>query len=483
MEDKKEEEKKEEPKKEEDKKEEPKKEEEKKEEPKKEETEKTPEKKEEKKPEEKKKEDEKDKNTLTQAEQKAFMNQILQLELENQKPAHKKSEIKDHYEFWESQPVPQFNKDSPVEFGEIWKDHKVEDLPKKPFDLPGEDLEWKDVDMNQQNEIDKLYEFLKTNYVEDEDHMFRFDYSKDFLKWHLTSPNYFPEWLISIVQLDKKKNKKKMVGFIAGIPIKINIYGTDMHLAEIDFLCVKKEFRNKRLAPLLIREVSRRIHVRNQWWAVYTSGTMLPKPFAQTTYYHRNLIVKKLVDIHFTYLPHNMNMARAKNLYKLPTDLPFSGFRPMEEKDVEQVYVLLENVEKQFKVHGYYDRDQVKHWFVPRKNVVYSYVREVDGKVTDFISFYNLPSSILQHESYKKLMAAYSFFNINTTLTVKEIMKCALILAKNAGFDVFNCLNIMNNEEAFTDLLFGKGGGKLKYYLWNFVCPETEPKDLSLVLM
>ena len=470
-------------KKEEEKKEEPKKEEEKKEEPKKEETEKAPEKKEQKKPEEKKKEDEKDKNTLTQEEQKAFMNQILQLELENQKPAHKKSEIKEHYEFWESQPVPQFNKDSPVEFGEIWKDHKVEDLPKKPFDLPEEDLEWKDVDMNQQNEIDKLYEFLKTNYVEDEDHMFRFDYSKDFLKWHLTSPNYFPEWLISIVQLDKKKNKKKMVGFIAGIPIKICIYGTDMHLAEIDFLCVKKEFRNKRLAPLLIREVSRRIHVRNQWWAVYTSGTMLPKPFAQTTYYHRNLNVKKLVDIHFTYLPHNMNLARAKNLYKLPTELPFSGFRQMEVKDVEQVYVLLENFEKQFKVHGYYDRDQVKHWFVPRKNVVYSYVREVDGKITDFISFYNLPSSILQHESYKKLMAAYSFFNINTTLTVKEIMKCALILAKNAGFDVFNCLNIMHNEEAFTDLLFGKGGGKLKYYLWNFVCPETEPKDLSLVLM
>jgi len=429
------------------------------------------------------KEDDNDKNTLTEKEQRAFLDELLKLELENRKPVHKKNEIKEHYEFWETQPVAQFNKEAPVEFGEIWKDHKVEDLQKTPFELPEEGLEWKDVDMTKQNEIDKLYEFLKTNYVEDEDHMFRFDYSKDFLKWHLTSPNYFPEWLISIVQLDTKKNKKKMVGFIAGIPIKVCIHGYDISLAEIDFLCVKKEFRNKRLAPLLIREVSRRIHMKNQWWAVYTSGTMLPKPFAQTTYYHRNLNVKKLVDIHFTYLPHNMNMARAKNIYKLPNELPFSGFRQMEEKDVEQVFVLLEKFESQFKVHGYYDRDQVKHWFLPRKNVVYSYVREDNNTITDFISFYSLPSSILQHESYKKLMAAYSFFNINTTLTVKEIMKCALILAKNAGFDVFNCLNIMKNEEAFQDLLFGKGGGKLKYYFWNFVCPETEPKDLSLVLM
>ena len=452
----------------EDKKEEPKKEEDKKEEHQKEKED---------------KKNENEKGSLTESEQRAFLDEILKLEQENSKPAHKKNEIKDKYEFWESQPVPQFNKDAPVEFGEIWKDHKVEDLRKTPFDLPEEGLEWKDVDMTKQNEIDKLYEFLKTNYVEDEDHMFRFDYSKDFLKWHLTSPNYCPDWLVSIVQLDPKKNKKKMVGFIAGIPITISIHGKDISLAEIDFLCVKKEFRNKRLAPLLIKEVSRRIHMQNKWWAVYTSGTLLPKPFAKTKYYHRNLNVKKLVDIHFTYLPHNLNLARANILYKLPTELPFTGIRPMEEKDVDQVYVLLENFEKQFKVHGYYDKDQVKHWFIPRKNVVYSYVREENGKITDFISFYSLPSSILQHESYKKLLAAYSFFNINTTMSVKDIMKCALILAKNAGFDVFNCLNIMHNEEAFQDLLFGKGGGNLKYYLWNFVCPETDPKDLSLVLM
>ena len=465
----------------EDKKEEPKKEEEeKKEEPKKEEEKKeNPPKKEEKKEEPKNNND-----TLTSSEQRNFIDQVLKYELDNTKSKHSKNEVKDSYPFWETQPVLQFNKESEVTFGEIWKDHKVEELPKEPYALPEEGLEWKDVDMTKQNEIDKLYEFLKTNYVEDEDHMFRFDYSKDFLKWHLTSPNYCTDWLISIVQLDTIKNKKKMVGFIAGIPIKVSIYGHDIELAEVDFLCVKKEFRNKRLAPLLIKEVSRRIHLRDKWWAVYTSGTLLPKPFAETTYYHRNLNVKKLVDVHFTYLPHNMNMARAKNLYKLPTELPFDGFRPMEEKDVDQVYVLLENFEKQFKVHGYYDKDLVKHWFLPRKQVVYSYVRENKEKgITDFISFYSLPSSILQHDSYKKLMAAYSFFNINTTLTVKEIMKCALILAKNEGFDVFNCLNIMHNEEAFNDLLFGKGGGKLKYYFWNFVCPHTEPKDLSLVLM
>ena len=101
-------------------------------------------------------------------------------------------EIKSEYRFWGTQPVPQFNKECPITFGEIWKDHKMEDLEKDPLSLP-EGYEWKDVDLSQQVDLDKLYEFLKSNYVEDDDHMFRFDYSKDFLKWHLNPPGYFPE--------------------------------------------------------------------------------------------------------------------------------------------------------------------------------------------------------------------------------------------------------------------------------------------------
>ena len=437
-------------------------------------------KKEDKKEEEKKTSGNENKLELTEKQQKMIMEQLKRLKLAQK---YGKEQIKDEYKFWSTQPVPQFNKECEVKFGEIWKDHKVEDLQKEPLTLP-EGFEWQDVDLSKQNELDKLYEFLKSNYVEDDDHMFRFEYSKDFLKWHLNPPGFYPEWLISVVRLDKIKNKKKMVGFIAGLPVKVHIQGTDITLAEIDFLCVKKELRSRRLAPVLIKEVSRRIHMRDMWWAVYTSGTLLPKPFCQTNYYHRNLNVKKLVDIQFTYLPPNMNMTRAKQFYNLSSELPISGFRPMEEKDVDDVYVLLDNLEKKYKVHGYYSKEEVAHWFLPRKNVIYSYVKTNDeDKVTDFISFYNLPSTILKNEKYKKLMAAYSFFNINTSCSFKDLMKCALILAKNAGFDVYNALDIMENETVFKDLLFGQGDGKLKYYFWNFVCPEIEPKDLAIVLM
>ena len=80
-------------------------------------------------------------------------------------------------------------------------------MKKERLTLP-ECYERKDIDLSKQNELDKLYEFLKSNYVENYDHMFRYDYSKDFLKWHLNPPYYYREWLISVVLEDRVKIKK-----------------------------------------------------------------------------------------------------------------------------------------------------------------------------------------------------------------------------------------------------------------------------------
>ncbi|MCQ2821519.1 MAG: hypothetical protein MJ252_30035 [archaeon] len=408
----------------------------------------------------------------------------IKREVERMAAGGKKGEIKDTYKFWGEQPVPQFNKEIEVKFGPINKDCKVEDERKEPYALPA-GFFWKDIDVTDASDLDRLYEFLKNNYVEDDDHMFRFDYSRDFLRWHLTAPGYYKNWLVSVVKDEEKggKKKKKMVGFISGIPVDVSINGTKCKMAEINFLCVNQNFRSHRIAPLLIKEVTRRIHCEDIWQAVYTSGTLLPKPFCYCTYYHRNLNFQKLLDIGFTYLKPNQNLSRAKAKYNLQkeTTVPV---RPMEEKDVDQVQKLLEDYLNKFKVHGFYSKEEVKHWLVPKKDVVFSYVIEnKDHIVTDFFSFYSLPSSVLQHEKHKKLFACYSFFNVATSMPFKDLMKNALIMAKQHNFDVYNCLNIMENPTVFDDLLFGKGDGSLKYYFYNFVCPDTEPIDLAMVLM
>lgn len=53
--------------------------------------------------------------------------------------------------------------------------------------------------------------------------MFRFDYSTEFLKWALTQPGYIPEWIFGV--RGGKKEKKKLYGFISGIPVHMNVRG------------------------------------------------------------------------------------------------------------------------------------------------------------------------------------------------------------------------------------------------------------------
>lgn len=53
--------------------------------------------------------------------------------------------------------------------------------------------------------------------------------------------------------------------------------------------------------------------------------------------------------------------------------------------------------------------------------------------MTDFLSFYTLPSTIMNHPVHRSLKAAYSFYNVHTTTPLLDLMSDALILAKSVG--------------------------------------------------
>jgi glycylpeptide N-tetradecanoyltransferase len=98
------------------------------------------------------------------------------------------------------------------------------------------------------------------------------------------------------------------------------------------------------------------------------------------------------------------------------------------------------------------------------------------------ISFYSLPSSILGHKTHKILRAAYSFYNVSKATPLKALMQDALILANNVclvfvsafshllqlGYDVFNCLDVMDNSTFLSDLKFGPGDGNVSSRLFLF---------------
>ena len=128
--------------------------------------------------------------------------------------------------------------------------------------------------------------------------------------------------------------------------------------------------------------------------------------------------------------------------------------------------------------------EEVQHMLVPREGVVSTYVVENDaGEITDMCSFYYLPSTVINNPLHNKLNAVYSYYNVATTMSVEDLMRDLLILARDEGADVFNALDLMENEGVFDKLLFGAGDGFLQYYLYNWKCPSMQAKDMGLVLL
>lgn len=179
----------------------------------------------------------------------------------------------------------------------------------------------------------------------------------------------------------------KLVAFISGINVEVNCRGkyvlsltrTDMartfDSAEINFLCVHKKLRSKRLAPVLIKEVTRRVNLVNIWQAVYTAGVVLPTPFSTCRYYHRNLNPPKLVDIGFSPLPRGSTIARLVRQYAVPTAPQTPGFREMTADDVPQVAKVLRRFLSRYEIRQTFSTDEdVAHWFTSGRG------RDVDGK-------------------------------------------------------------------------------------------------------
>ncbi|KIR25687.1 glycylpeptide N-tetradecanoyltransferase [Cryptococcus deuterogattii LA55] len=406
------------------------------------------------------------------------------------------------HKFWKTQPVPQITGSgapAPIEEGPIDDPKTPADVRQEPGVLPA-GFEWSTIDIHDEEQSKEVYVLLCENYVEDDDAMFRFNYSREFLLWALTAPGYLPDWHIGV----RVQKTKKLVAFISGIKIDVRVRAKTFPAAEINFLCVHKKLRSKRLAPVLIKEVTRRVNLTNIWQAIYTAGVILPTPIGTCRYFHRNLNPPKLVDIGFSPLPRGSTIARLVQQYTVPSHPRIPGFREMKKEDVPQVGALLRRYLDRFDVaQAFKDDDEVEHWFLSGQGkevggrrieqVVWAYVVEdpTTHRITDLISFYALPSTIMKHPKHNLLNAAYMFYYATDVVFSPSSSSAHSDADVNAGESSVAAVGT-GGEDAKTkkkletrlnaltaDLLviakqFGPGDGYLNYYLYNWNCASID---------
>ena len=61
------------------------------------------------------------------------------------------------------------------------------------------------------------------------------------------------------------------------------------------------------------------------------------------------------------------------------------------------------------------------------------------GIITDLLSFYTLPSTVIGNEKYDTLTAAYMYYTVATETPLNKLMQDALILAKKSYVTLGHC--------------------------------------------
>lgn len=186
---------------------------------------------------------------------------------------------------------------------------------------------------------------------------------------------------------------------------------------------------------MMIKEITRRVNFSGIFQAVYTAGLYLPKPISTVRYFHRSLNPRKLIEARFSELGEGVTIEKLAKFNRLPNK-PFLNISVMTEDDVPAVKILLGLYLAKFPFAPLLSEGDVMHWLLPKKDVLYSYVvKDEGGKVTDFVSFYSLPSSITGNAIHSHIQAAFLFYYAPMGLgsdpqRIAILINDALILAR-----------------------------------------------------
>lgn len=180
----------------------------------------------------------------------------------------------------------------------------------------------------------------------------------------------------------RASESRKLVAFISAVQVNLRVREKVITCSEVNFLCIHKKLRGKRLTPVLIKEIVRISNRNDIWQGLYTAGVVLPRPVSTCRYYHRSLNWQKLYECGFSPLPSGSKPAFQVRKYALPESTATKGLREMKKEDLPASMDLLGRYLSRFDMAPEFALEEAEHWFLPthkptEEQVIWSYVVEV----------------------------------------------------------------------------------------------------------
>ncbi|KAI4379976.1 hypothetical protein MLD38_006212 [Melastoma candidum] len=279
-------------------------------------------------------------------------------------------------------------------------------------------------------------------------------HTTDYLRWSCCPPGYLPGLHVGIWDC----SSRQLVAFVAAIPVTVRLMEESSRMARICYKVLRSDFRDRIPLKIICNEVIRRIRLSNIQWVISAKPTREPVSMAFPMW-QRPLNSNKLFKIG-TFQNSVMTLPEIVEFYELPRSPDIRGFKGMNVAHVRALTGLLYTYLQKFNLAPEFTEDDVKHWFLPRADLLHSYVNVTpNGEIIGFCSFITLR----QPQQDRMLKLAFSFYNFTVGMPLQQLMRDAIIIARENQCDSFFVYKIMSNASFLTELRFFPSGWHIQY--------------------
>lgn len=336
---------------------------------------------------------------------------------------------------------------------------------------------WTTFDTTKMDNIIIITKLLNENYIEDKNNRYRAHYAPEFIYWYLNSAIS-----LNVVIMDSSK----LIGFICGRKITMHLKNYDEECGEINFLCIDKTIRNKKLCPMLINEITKQFQKINVYEAIYTGHHMYPNILTSINYYIRPINIKYLIDIGYLTASVNMgdDLTELEHAYILPKlKTGNKTLIKLTHEHIAQCHILYCKYMNNFDCYEIMSKEQLTKMLI-NDNII-SYVLIVGNVVLDFISYYIIKTLVLKHN--KMMTDGYNYLYTNTSNHLHKMVLMLLHTLRENNIDTYNIPDIMNAEDdIYEELQFTKEGNSdspnFHYFLFKNNNLKINNKKLAKII-
>lgn len=403
-----------------------------------------------------------------------------------------------NYRFWKNKPTMKFDESH-------FDSHIIENLTDRKIYSSSEPLKilsslsWSVVDSTDDTCLQKFVDFLNNNYKVGK--KYKLNYTNSYIRWMIGSHKInSPTHLILTLT---ENNTYEIVGGIIVCMKNITNFNITDDFASVPILCVHSKYRLRKMSTVLIDEAIRRFtQLTNCNKGFFYSPICIPSPVAYVSYYHRPLNFKLLNNIGILNVIGDEETKKYEKLFNPSIKSnPDQNYLPMGEKYLNETYDLYNIWCEKFNIHQNFSLESFKEQYL-NENVQTYVVLDVNSKVVDFISFYELNYKLTENnnnQQYVKVayLQMYTCLNEPIKSLFDNIIK--ILILKN--YDLFTITDIMNisdvlfckkinieskfskhENEKMYELKFIKGIETKYFHLFNCTSPSVSSEQISLIV-